>query len=742
MVQIRNDDVKPTLTWEFGYTEFGFCDKSNNFLTSVNYPTGRKERVEYDRENGMAFVASGPSDKMPFVKKHIIDPESNQPRIVSQWSYTSNNYLGNQAVGITEFTPNKDPMLHSLLEDYEYGSTEELLDENGDVCTSTTRRYNSFHLLISELSKRSGRKYLRETEYYAEEGKSFEQQPDQYAFPKKLTESWFNSDDSPGRSMITHFEFDENGNLTRNESPDGTVTEYIYYNADGEGGYYCPPEPNGFTRFIKKQILTPPKISGNENARETFFKWERLNASRGDGYSVVLSSSEKTFGWGQIRTDYFYRTGRNDPEFYENIDIETTNITPMPNVPYGSYTNEKRYSYSKSGDTIIESCEFFGFDHLQSKISITRHLYTGLVLSETSEDGIKTRHEYDKLGAEIKRITNADTGHEQITSWKHDINSQGLCTVITDMANEQTKVQFDGLGRVIKQNKFDERTGFWYDLFSCDYDTIGGIASTNSSDWLTEDERKRFPLTADITYDGWGEKEKVKFSDGREVFSYIDLVNLTKKDYTMGKAGRNTLTTGTTIQTMDNRSLLPVSVELKDNNEQLYSSTHYTFDGLGQLTKEQDELGRITERTFDEFGRVKKIKLPDGSTLQRTYAPHLTGNQVTSIKVTGKNYLGEDKTWVLGNQTFDSLGRLTKTESGGRTTTYTYKHALKIPEKVTLPSGTELRYTFIPEIGNAITSITTEGELKLQPNNDQYLFIILTVFVVFYFNFQRNCSVI
>ncbi len=238
------------------------------------------------------------------------------------------------------------------------------------------------------------------------------------------------------------------------------------------------------------------------------------------------------------------------------------------------------------------------------------------------------------------------------------------------------------------------------------HNPLGEVISCTVRDWLPGGTDV-FPLTSNVTYGGWGEKKEVAFSDGRKTLQQTDPITLTQTVYSQATG----ITSGSITTVLDEKSQLPISKVLKEdpNGKQIYSSSHYTWNGLGQLCEEKDELGHITKRTYDEYGRVLTQILPDGTIVSRTYAPHLTGNQVVSISVSGRDTNGTFRTWKLGTQTFDSLGRITKCVSGGRTTLYSYQGASPGPSTVTLPSGKTVKYNYIPALGNLVSSIVTDG---------------------------------
>lgn len=58
----------------------------------------------------------------------------------------------------------------------------------------------------------------------------------------------------------------------------------------------------------------------------------------------------------------------------------------------------------------------------------------------------------------------------------------------------------------------------------------------------------------------------------------------------------------------------------KDATGGQYCRRSYTWDGVGRLREEQDELGTVTKRAYDECGRVLTQTLPDGTIVSRTCA--------------------------------------------------------------------------------------------------------------------------
>ncbi|KAG4066751.1 hypothetical protein HA402_012818 [Bradysia odoriphaga] len=710
LTRISTDAIDPALVWEFQYDDIG-PQKLYRAITEIKTSTGLVEKIVYSSQEGMEFPEVAKLPALPRVHRHTVKPGCGQPRVITTWKYTQKNYLGKGAT-FASWLPNHDHMLNILIRDYHYGSTEQHTDDSGNVISSVTRRYNSYHLLVSEVTARNGKKHTKETEYYARAGVKFDNQPTQYALPKIQTEIWTDkADESKSHSVVMKLEFDENGNPLRQESPEGAVTEITYYAPAGEGDL-CPADPHGFLRYQKMQTVTPPQIRGNEVATITKFVWQKLDALNGSGYAVVQKSKDQYKGTGHNLINNVYHTYHNVPTIYGRVRSQQSTFTPDTSKAETKFTNTRNFTYVIDANRFTQRNEFIGHDGLTTVDSQVQDMWTGQVKVKTLSTGVEIRYDYDKLGRVMRRSVCPDSIYENNSTWEYVIGKDGLYTIENDHDGNATKTRCDFAGRSLSQHRFNTETNAWYELSSTTHNSLGEIVSATVSDWQTgsgNDGNKRFPLTSDITYDGWGEKKKIFFSNDKTQHEHYDFIQLIQTTFEEGGSDAHRLITASVTKTYDQVSGHLINKSVKNGSGELYSSCQYTWDGLGQLLEEQDELGQITKRTYDEYGRVVTQTLADGTVLSRTYAPHSTGKFVSSISVTGRNADGENQTWVLGTQKFDSLGRVTESIIGGRKTLNTYQGALAKPTVVTLPSGKALNYTYIPELGNVISSMQTVG---------------------------------
>jgi RHS repeat-associated protein len=700
----------PERTWTFTYDKLNpFITKwQPGFLTGMTSPTGLTESVVYPSTYGMTFPDGVGLAPLPCVTRHDVDPGGGQPVVTTLWEWTEENYLGKNAPGrdFSRWQPDTDLMLDILSPDYVYGSTAKILDAAGRrVVSSVTRRYNNFHQQLSESTLRDGKNHTVTTAYYARSGATMPEQPPQYLLPQSQTETW--QDNSGSRKRVTRWLFDSQGNLIREWAPDGTRTTFIYYHAQGEKG--CPADPHGFTRYLKRKTVTPPHITGKEVPVTSKHYWKKLSSLAGNGYAVVASKVVDITGSVRSEMTRSYYTDVSDGLLYGREKQRKTTLTPDTEKASGvSYTRTEAFTCERRSDGLLQSATLTAHDGLSVTRSTLRHPVLGLLLSETDAQGVQVVWTYDKTGRVLTRIMSPGTPYEQRSAWAYAIESSGPVTTETDAAGNQVRTRFDGAGREIKRERLDiDSTKKWFEVSSKNYVTTGEVITSTASDWLTAEPAEQYIIRTGFTYNGWGNLQDTSSSDSVLVRQYHDPVKLTQTVFAKGSAGGKTLDTSTSLTGLDERSYLP-------QYEKVIGSTFkagrsFEWDGAGQLRQVTDENGRTTQYTYDVLGRVLTQTLPDGTVVSRTYAPHLTGNQVTGISVTGKDTDGQIKIWQPGTQTFDGLGRLAERVSGGRTTVCSYDGASPVPSAITLPSGKKVSYAYIPELGNVVSSVTADS---------------------------------
>lgn len=697
--------------WLFSYDWAGPGAKYN-IINSVKYPSGASESVSYYKERSMRFPDNaGPGMAgLPCVELHVISPGAGQPATRTRWTWTEENYLGRNAVTDKniEWLSYIDPLLNLLLSTYFYGSTATILSsDSAATLASITRHYNSFHLQVSETRLRDRKTHTVFTEFYARPDILFENQPEQYLFPSSQTESWSDISGNSPRKRTTSWTYDSAGNMLRQQSPDGTLTEFTYYPAGGEADA-CPADPHGFIRYLKKQTNTPPRIKGDEPQTVQVHIWKKLT-DRDDIWSVVGHSVTETTGNMRIvvtRSYYDDQTG----EHYGRERARTTILTPDVREAE-TYVSSETFTYEVTERGFVQTDTLITDDCLMVTRSSRRHPFLGLLLSETDALGVTNTFEYDGASRLIRRTQAAGSAYETSAAWSYEMAEDAPVITATDETGNTTRISCDGVDREIKRERSDpKQKDTWHTVSVYVYNEFGELTSQTYDD-VAPELQKTFSAEITDSYNGWGQPYKRTYSPDVSIWQESDPVTLNNSLYAEGITPGKHVSSGTLLTELDDRSLLPKTQFRKPDSGVREKTCEYEWDGLGRLREQTNYADDKIKAsyTYDVFGRVLTRTLPDGSVISLTYASHLTGNQIASICVTGKDDVGNLRTCLLGTQTFDGLGRLTKRVSGGRMTEFFYEGVLTVASEIKLHSGTVLKYSYISEMGCVVTSLNTEG---------------------------------
>ncbi|WP_353161683.1 RHS repeat-associated core domain-containing protein, partial [Myroides odoratus] len=674
--------LEENYTWLFYYTAEGL-------IKEIKHPTGLIETIEYQR--GVFRFPDDVYPALPAATRHTLAPGNNQPNITSTYSFTSNNYLGYNS-GLA-FEQDRDN-LYTVLSTYVYGSTTR--QTQGNLTIETERTYNSFHLNTSEVTTFRSFDGVRsiqvDLEYYAHIGIPFEAQPNQFQLIKQKTTTW--RDSSGTRQEVHLTEFDPQGNPTLEIQPNGNQTTMSWYDADGEDG--CPAEVHGFVRFLKESITIPNQDDYDTPIQKESYTYMNLGSSDLIVAEQLLKYSEDELLQSRL-FDY-----QDDPHSLDYGRMNFIHDKLYANGAYSAaYDSYQAFEFTVYGDEIATETIFTGHDGCEAATSTTTSAFTQRMLSQTSAQGVVSTYAYDSMGRILRSTQAEGTAYESSTYWEYELTASGPVTHYTDALGNQAKVYFDGLGRELRKYGLDRLgSGRWEEILSQDYNAVGQAIQKTVGDVQTSNNRQTtYSIRTDINYDDWGQMAMLHFTNGIKAHQEDNPIRLTSSRWQSGGNMRS----GQWKQTMYRKSQLLEKEERIDLQGQVVGTKLYYWDGLGRLREEVDELGHSVKRTYDAYGRVLTQTLEDGTTLAYSYVPYLTGSEIARIEVSSA-----DGNWVLGEQEFDSLGRLLERQTGGRTTEYLYEDASPVPSTVIQPDGTTLDYAYIVELGNAIAQIQAD----------------------------------
>lgn len=711
-------DGVPSLQWRLEHRLAG----ETLVPVRLHHPTGMKDDMVWQSD---ALPCPG-GGTIPAVQRHTRYYHQDQPETVRTYHFDNrgNNFLGNNADTVTfgPWSRDRDYLSNRLTENYSYSSTESVVDDKATV--TTTRTYNNYHFLTTEVRQRDDAISKNDVEYHAKYGASIDEQPTFYTFPHTHTNTL-----NGQVSETTQTTFDDWGNPLTTLHSDGTRETTIWFPAAGEVGL-CPREPNGFVRFIKEKVTVPPVINGYDDVSShvVAYTYEAL----GDTATVVQRK----------RTEYRELHGRRTRLSSRETQYVTDKISPE----FGRITKIIHTQYDDDGHTGYPVMQTFATDvdspmgimtqtvasetHDKLKTIHIRKLsiLSGRTLQDTDTHGIVTTYTYDSQGRILSQ-THADGTKYRFTQyWQYAISYtdsliSGSVTLRYDELGRYSRIWYDGAGREVRLDVYDidqaqadnraeakpaEDSPYWRTVSEQQYDALGRVISETEHDWDIQARRpqnKTPPITRSTTcqYDKWGNRRVVCHQDGTETYTDTDPIRSTQTVWEQCSTD-NTVRSGRVVTKFAPNTRHPLMRTTYPVEGGHAEAVHqYVWDGLGHLRKETDAQGYTTERTYDIYGRVLTLTLPDGSTVSRRYAPHLTSHHPVSLAVTPM----ATSPWQP-TQDYDGLGRLTKTITGGRTTRYHYTAATPQPDSITLPSGKSIAYDYIPALGFALKSVTAE----------------------------------
>lgn len=411
----------------------------------------------------------------------------------------------------------------------------------------------------------------------------------------------------------TSYEYDTNGNLTKTTDSTGASTSYQY---DSKGNV--------------------TKVTNAQNQSTTFTYDQSGNLSSiKDSTGATTSFTYDTAGNMTAQTDASGNTTRFE---YNSLGRLIKVIDPS-----GSATNS---TYDANGNKTSETdangnVTYYEYNYKGQLIkvkdalgNVTTYTYGGTGCSScgggtdkltviTDANGNETKYEYDRLG----RLVKESDPLGNVISYSYD--SKGNLTLKTDATGATTSYSYDSLGRLLKKSYPDNTT----ETFS--YDAKGNILTATNAN-----------TSYSFTYNTSGKVASVADSSGRIVsYSYDSLGNKTKLIYPEG------------------------------------STVTYSYGNANRLKSIVNGGGKTYSFTYDSLGRRSKLLLPNGTSANYAYD--------NSGRLTGLSHKTSSGSTIASfAYTHDNVGnRITKSLDTGTKNTYTYDAIYRLTEALSSTPG-------------------------------------------------------
>ena len=409
-------------------------------------------------------------------------------------------------------------------------------------------------------------------------------------------------------NVVTRFEYDANGNMTRTVFADQT---------DDQRAFVCNYNGHG----LLTEVI-------DDASRTTLYEYTPEGL-----VSEVIDPLNRS-----LRFEY--------------------NAAGYPVAVYDADDNAWRLEYDDMGRVTAS------FDPLGNARRITYDL-SGRVTSHITPGGAKTQFEYDTMGRVVK-ITDP-MGNEALMSY----DGEGFVTRAKQPDGRVLRYTYDGahqLFRVVAYAGAAEGDPGPDDMVTLyEYNARGQVSAASDgvgSRWTFDYDKlgriihKTNPMNniTTFTYDPLGYLLSVKDPRGRTTAMAYDASGLLSEiSDDLGMLSRRTY----------NEAGLPVSSMDATGKE-----VQFTYDDAGQLTSIIDELSGVTQYFYDVRGLISKIRDPAGRELSFEY--DVLGRQTASIDNLGNrtdftlDVDGNATTFTdaLGRETTfqrDTLGRVLKT---------------------------------------------------------------------------------
>lgn len=711
--------TKDNARWQFKYRVMGEV----RCLVALQTPVNGAEEIIYD-EAGHKFPGSD-GRTLPRVKSHVVKPGAKQPDMRTDYSYSSNNFLGNNT-SITWEDNGEDNLYKNADVTYLYDATATHF-KGGKGVRTVKSTFNRFHLMIEQVTTQNDCIETQTVNYPEVPNRQFEDQPANFQLAETTITSWRQGLSGTPREEKEITRYDLYGNLTEKIEANGKTTVWTYYPAH--------EDPEQFVRHIKTEEVIPAVGEGRAEALRNLYT-----------YRLLSSLAEQGKGTLQRHHDQQVRVRDEAPLWHTTIEYyaDSTDV-----VSYGrpkaltQVLNGKKtlteYVYGEvsiEGHPAVQTVETLtGFDHGQpllareqahvkggasrhsQKVNTLQHsLLIGEPMLNYDDNQVQIAYLYDELRRVIRETVDPFGEFKAWRSYNYYLSSDGQQAYQeeTDVKGVTTWIYVDGLNRVQRVERQDPDFGATAKARAtprlrktAHYDELGDLLEEVQYEWL---ELKNLPLSTRYEYDDWRQRSCEIGPDGVRNYTVTDPVGLPDRLGPIVREWRESksrlLRSGTTITRM-NLFEQPVDVQRVDNRGQTESLHRYYYDGWGRTVREVDARGYETSSVYDEYDRLVDQTLPDGSVVHRDYAPHAKGDLPTLIKVQD---VTDGKDYVMGTQTFDGLDRMIESVTGGRVRTLLYDLGQHQPAVVITPAGNRIDYKYVPQLSEEPLRRTFAGD--------------------------------
>lgn len=638
----------------------------NNKISKITAADGKYIQINYNSSNLIDSIADGSR-----TISYIYD---SQKRLVEVKSYETVN-------------PKK----------YKYDTQNrviEIAQPNGGVYKNT---FNSEDQVTKQINPLNGETIFDYTEYTdtyqttttLPDGSVKVDEYDKYG---RLVSEIF---DESGKHQVFSYNYTSNGQISKTEKPDGSITSYIY---DENGNISTIIDDLGrVTRFTyndKNQVVERISPYGDVFVNNYNSEGRLQSTTDENGNTTKYSTNEQGRLTEIIHPDQadkespktekiFYDTngfisqnispeGKAQKTIHNSIGLPTKFIDPLNNettVDYDSHFNMikqtypngtfEEYEYDNAG-RLIETIDVLGnestytYDVMDNVISsttpfgITNYEYdANQRLTKTAEPtGKITQHTYNDLG----QLVEIKNGQENISQFEYDYS--GNISATTDFNGNTTYYSYDSVGNLIDVTDADHNTTSYF------YDKLNRLTKIEKANWNTEQYK----------YDKVGNLTTLnKNNVDSTVYSYDKNNHLIKTTYNNESADQRSYDADGSLTSFINRDGKTTSYKYNLNSQVIET----TRPDNSKESIKYNAMGEITQISYDNW-----------TSIDTEYEYNNLGQLTKAIKDNNET-----------NYAYDSIGQLTSRGPPAQQVDYSYDNYGRLNE-IQYPFGSTVQYSY------------------------------------------------
>ncbi|MBV6752496.1 hypothetical protein KV580_19425 [Pseudomonas chlororaphis] len=376
-------------------------------------------------------------------------------------------------------------------------------------------------------------------------------------------------------------------------------------------------------------------------------------------------------------------------------------------VPYSKYITY--FSYELTDTYLKKTTEVVSSEGISNTTEETTSIFSGRVIKLTDTLKNTTEYTYDSLGRTLKKTQNSQSDqYHKTTDYQYIQAPTGPSVVITNDTGVKQWIKSDALQRPISTEIWTDITGSsqWLTVTSTQYDALGREEKTFIYDYLANGST--LSSLTETHYDNWGNPSKSVVNNEKTIYSNYDPISNTLENWI--EFGGTPC--GKTLTTYNSQGEITL-ITNADVSGNMQASQSYQYDGFQRLTTQTHKTRSLsisldTTYIYDNFGRPSTVT-SDNKTITYSYPSHTSEKVVSEISVLDRSTFSS---YSLGQQNYDSLNRLIRSASGGRTYTFTYATSSSSATTATVPDAREVSFEYQAELNNQLIkqSVASSGQ--------------------------------